>query len=98
MRRIFLMTTIITLTISLIACDYSSSENMTKESQKYLSAVEEMVDYYEENPYIFYNCNEKEWNSSLNKLEKDIKNNKVGENDIFYRMQELSATLNSILV
>lgn len=95
MRRIFLMTTIIILTISLIACNYSSSENMTKESQKYLSAVEEMVDYYEENPYIFYNCNEKEWNSSLNKLEKDIKNNKVGENDIFYRMQELSATLNN---
>lgn len=95
MRRIFVVTIIIMLAISIIACGYSSNENMTKESQKYLSAVEEMVDYYEENPYIFYNCNEKEWNSSLNKLEKDIKNNKVGENDIFYRMQELSAILNN---
>lgn len=95
MRRFILVTTIIMIAISLIAFSYSSDDNTTEETHKYLAAVEEMVDYYEENPYIFYNCNKKEWNLALNKLKKDIKYNKVDENDIFYRMQELSAILNN---
>ena len=84
----------IIVSIMLIGCNNKNIE-MTKDSQKYLSAVEEMVDYYEENPYIFYNCNEGEWKKSLKELKEDIKANKVNDNDIFYRLQELSAGLNN---
>ena len=84
----------IVVAITLIGCNNKNGE-MTKNSQKYLSAVEEMVNYYEESPYVFYNCNEKEWKKSLKELQDDIKANKVDDNDIFYRLQELSAGLNN---
>ncbi len=55
-----------------------------------------MVEFYEENPYMLYNCeDDKEWTTSLEKLKEDINNNKVNEDEIYYRMQELSSVLNN---
>ncbi len=94
-RFLFKLICIVTsISILLIGCSNHNIE-MTEESEKYLSAVEEMVDFYKENPYIFYNSNEEDWMASLEQLKSDIKNNKVAEDEIYYRMQELSASLNN---
>lgn len=95
-KKYFKITTfIILLTVTLLGCNNKQVE-ITEESKTYLAAVEEMVGFYEENPYMFYNCeDDKEWTTSLEKLKEDIKNNKVNEDEIYYRMQELSSVLNN---
>lgn len=96
MKKKFLkaITFIILCTISLFGCE-SKQVEMTEESKTYLAAVEEMVGFYEENPYMFYNCEEEDWNTALEQLKEDIKNNRVNEDEIYFRMQELSAILNN---
>ncbi|MEI3337916.1 MAG: hypothetical protein ACLRRH_06850 [Clostridium sp.] len=95
-KRFFDMVAFIILcTVMLCGCINKQVE-MTEESKTYLAAVEEMVSFYEKNPYIFYNCKDKkEWTTTLENLKKDIKNNKVSESDIYYRMSSLSAVLNN---
>lgn len=91
-RRLLILFSLVC--ISFCGCSSKDIE-MTKESKKYLSAVEEMVNFYELNPYMFANCEEKKWKNSLTKLKEDIRNNRVDEDEIYFRMQELSASLNN---
>ena len=64
-KRFFDMVAFIILcTVMLCGCINKQVE-MTEESKTYLAAVEEMVSFYEKNPYIFYNCKDKkEWTTT----------------------------------
>ena len=79
------------LCFSLVSCN---NGQISESSQTYLNAVDEMENLFETtNPFLFKNCSEDQWNSEIDKLKADIKKNKMSDDDVYYRMQEICAML-----
>lgn len=77
---------------SLVSCN---NGQISESSQTYLNAVDEMKSLFENttNPFLFKDCSEDQWNLAIDKLKADIKKNKMSDDDVYYRMQEICAML-----
>lgn len=80
------------LCFSLVSCN---NGQISESSQTYLNAVDEMKGSFENtiDPFLFKNCSEDQWNLAIDKLKEDIKKNKMSDDDVYYRMQEICAML-----
>ncbi|WP_234117209.1 S41 family peptidase [Clostridium hydrogenum] len=87
LKKIF----IIFLCLSLCSCGGTKVNN---NSSKYLAAIDEFEGFYEiKDPFLYENVSKKQWTKAISDLKEDVKTKQMSEDDIYYRLKEISAML-----